>query len=1624
METINTTERLAGLRELMRKNKVDIYIVPSEDSHSSEYIAACDARREFISGFSGSAGCAVVTLDKAALATDGRYFNQASRQLDNNWLLLKQGLQDVPTWQEWAAEQSQSGKVVGVDSTIISAPDARKLLEKVKKRGGSDLIAVEENLVDLVWGDDRPSSPKEPVKVLAREFCGKDVRTKLEDLRKELQKKKSSGFIVSMLDEIAWLFNLRGNDIPYNPVFFSYASVTPSSATLYVDSSKLSDECTSHLTENGVSIRDYSKIFGDVQTLSQSLNADDVKLKKFLVSSRASWALKRALGGDAKVDEVRSPIGDAKSIKNETELEGMRACHVRDGAALIEYFAWLEHQLVVEKVEIDEVAAADKLEQLRSKKKHFVGLSFDTISSTGANAAVIHYKPEPGHCSIIDPKAVYLCDSGAQYFDGTTDTTRTLHFGEPTEMEKKAYTLVLKGNIALDVAVFPKGTSGFALDALARQFLWEEGLDYRHGTGHGVGSFLNVHEGPIGIGTRIQYSEVPLAPGNVISNEPGYYEDGSFGVRIENIVMVKEVETKHRFGDKPYLGFEHVTMVPYCRKLIDETLLTRKEKHWLNEYHADIYSKTKDFFKGDGLTISWFMHLYGEDVEILQGSRAYIRTQMVVNLATRLEQETYSKKKQGIKENYDLLASNTIGTCEFRTINYITDILPQQCLRSSWSSTDSPLATKSKATDAPGTLEGQENDGGADTISNAPTFNEYIVQTNDGSGFAGEISRTSEVRQFTASSTPQDIPTPTASATAVDEGELNDASFLSFEEWKKQILEQAGQQDLNIGKRKSAEAARKRESEAFQNNLESLGDDGEIDLDFGAFRDGGAEQTSRTTEDKQPSSSRDSQEEKSDSGRRRDQHRSNDAGKTCKERFSYASFDAGATVLKTHQGAKNSKAVLIENKDSYMLSECKTQNKFLIIELSEDIWIDTLVLANYEFFSSMLRTFRVSVSDRWPVKMDKWKDLGVYEARNSREIQAFLVENPQIWARYIRIEFLSHYGKEYYCPLSLVRVHGTRMLESWKDTETNNDDDEEADEDPEDGFVPEAVAEVIPATFVTEVQAVHVTASSEIEPTGLYSPPDVQKEESPVETHLPPTSPWKKFVFEESEVLATYPRDLCFPSDAPEHILTSQAVAEEELSDVKSIMQVPPSPKTVSTTFTSSSLFVTGPPAQQTLSEDKASLASTSLTQESHESSKTTHDSSYSTTPTSSTTVVTNKPQNATITNKNRSTNIASGSASLPTIQESFFKAVSRRLQLLETNSTLSLKYIEEQSKMLREAFLKVERRQLQKTTDFLDNLNSTVLTELRVFRQQYDEIWQSTVISLESQREESYREILAISTRLNILADEVVFQKRMSIIQSVLLLLCLGLVIFSRVSSAEPLSFSLHSRRSRIRNTTSMESPLDTPGYTSREREDYIGSASSPVDPWPNQHRRHLSDDSLNSRSQSRGWGPTPISAYSRSDIELTPPRSFDDATTNIVAGATTGTFSRLRRSITMKYQNSNPWLPASKEHELLRTSSFGPSLRSQNSSPASFLSVADAKERGGKDRNPGGLASPPPSDIESHDYMDELNSTPTSAQHEKFKGRSVENIGEAQSLQTPTQEDPDGQNPLPALPDGSPSL
>ncbi len=572
----------------MKDNDVQIYLVPSGDSHQSEYLAPCDERRGYICGFSGSAGFAAVTMDKAAIATDGRYFNQAEKQLDDQWTLLRQGVPDCPTWQDWVIGEA-SGKSVGVDATLLTAPEARKLSEKLSEKGGK-LIPISSNLVDQVWGGDRPAKPQKTVFVLDNKLAGKEFSEKIADVRAFLTKKEGAGLILSMLDEVAWLFNLRGDDIPFNPVFFAYAVITHESCKLYIDDSKLGSDVKGHLGKT-VSVCPYESIFEDLSDLKDGVQ--DKKIK-YIISKQTSWALEQAIGKD-NVKEILSTVAEAKAIKNATELEGMRKCHIRDSAALIEYFAWLEGQLL-KGAEIDEVDGADELERLRSKGEHFRGLSFPTISSTGPNAAVIHYKPEKETCSVINPDHIYLCDSGAQYSDGTTDVTRTLHFTKPSDEERKAYTNVLKGHIALGRAVFPKGTSGFVLDILARQFLWADGKNYRHGTGHGVGSFLNVHEGPMGIGTHPSYMEVPMSEGNVVSNEPGYYKDGSYGFRIENLVeVVKKVE--NGFGDIPYYGFENLTMVPMARNLIDVDMLDAGEKGWLNTYHQQIVGHIMPFFE-------------------------------------------------------------------------------------------------------------------------------------------------------------------------------------------------------------------------------------------------------------------------------------------------------------------------------------------------------------------------------------------------------------------------------------------------------------------------------------------------------------------------------------------------------------------------------------------------------------------------------------------------------------------------------------------------------------------------------------------------------------------------------------------------------------------------------------------------------------------------------------------------------------------------------------------------------------------------------------------------------------------------------------------------------------------
>ncbi|GLB39134.1 putative peptidase M24B family protein [Lyophyllum shimeji] len=597
---VNTTDRLAALRKLMAQKEYDVqaYVVTSEDEHSSEYLADCDQRRAYISGFNGSAGCAVITLQDAFLFTDGRYFLQAEKQLDDNWTLMKQGLPDVPTWQEFLSKNLEPSTRIGIDPKLITASDAKTINKALEPRK-STLVPIEKNLIDEVWTD-RPPRPHSPVIHLDEKYSGKSPADKVKAVREELAQKKYQAIVVNMLDEVAWLFNLRGSDIAYNPVFFAYAVVTHSSVELFVEKSQLTDDARKYLGDN-VNIHPYDAFWDYLRELPDNLTLNEES--KVLIGERASLAIALALSED-KYDIASSTVTELKAIKNPTEIEGFRQSHIRDGAALARYFAWLEEQLN-NGVELNESQGADKLEQFRSELDLFRGLSFNTISSAGPNAAIIHYSPDPTDCAMIKKDQIYLCDSGAQFLDGTTDVTRTWHFGTPTDEEKRAFTRVLQGHIAFDTLVFPTGTTGYIIDAMARRALWQEGLDYRHGTGHGVGHYLNVHEGPHGIGVRIGYNSSPLKVGMTVSNEPGYYADGRFGIRIESIVIVREVKTPNNFGDKGYLGFECVTWCPIQKKLVDTNVLTAEERKWLNDYHATTWAKVSPLLKKDERALKW-----------------------------------------------------------------------------------------------------------------------------------------------------------------------------------------------------------------------------------------------------------------------------------------------------------------------------------------------------------------------------------------------------------------------------------------------------------------------------------------------------------------------------------------------------------------------------------------------------------------------------------------------------------------------------------------------------------------------------------------------------------------------------------------------------------------------------------------------------------------------------------------------------------------------------------------------------------------------------------------------------------------------------------------------------------
>lgn len=783
------------------------------------------------------------------------------------------------------------------------------------------------------------------------------------------------------------------------------------------------------------------------------------------------------------------------------------------------------------------------------------------------------------------------------------------------------------------------------------------------------------------------------------------------------------------------------------------------------------------------------------------------------------------------------------ATCPPKTINYLTHRLPQQCFLSSW---DGGNATN--PTETPGTT--------AEATDQIPVITSTITQHNTRTSTATTISTLSvsaepqvvnsaEAQEAHRNSASVAVTSVQSSTTTSDselesDSPLDDASFLSFEDWRKLNLVKAGQNDPNIGERKQAYKVENRHNpDSLHNVLDSLGDEAEIELDFGAFGratkpqadSGSSAQDIGKTVTAHIEGEADREKPRPSSKRR------TDAGKTCKERANFASFDVGAGVLKTNPQAKNAKSILVENKDSYMLNECSAANKFIIVELGDDILVDTIVLANFEFFSSQFRQFRVSVSDRYPVKLDRWKDLGTYEARNSREVQAFLIENPFIWARYLRIEFLNHYGNEFYCPLSLLRVHGTTMMEEFRIQEEaalgmSDDDDvtEDGREEAGETLVPDAVAAPL-----QEQESAAKSAADELREAQTAIEGLIRTAEAIAHSHPPeeaasseaqepevlgaeslksqPTTAWIKpdiNTFLSPDEFR--PKDICLQS---EHLVAISASIRSSSAGISESHE-PASRSTTAIISRTSEPPPQSAPASRSMAEpvrnsrysDRSDLPA----------AKDNATKSVSVMKASASVIassISSKIQNSTASYNKATSASASSSGPLPTTQESFYKTVHKRVQLLEANSTLSLKYIEEQSRMLRDAFNKVEKRQLAKTTSFLHTLNSTVLAELHVFRQQYDQIWQSTVIELETQRDQSRRETEAVSARLTLLADEVVFQKRMSIVQSVLLLLCLGLVIFSRGFPGNYLDLPIVQNmvsRSRSMPRFAFDSPIGSP--------------------------------------------------------------------------------------------------------------------------------------------------------------------------------------------------------------------
>ncbi len=583
MNEIN--QRLESLREVMRREHLSAFIFPSTDAHQSEYVADHWQGRTWISGFNGSAGTAVVTMKSAALWTDSRYFLAAEEQLKGTeFQLMKLKIEGTPTISEWLAQELQGENAeVGLDGMVNSYHETMGLIADLRKSGG---ITVRTNFdpLGLIWTD-RPAIPANPVEIQPMEFAGESVASKISRIRTALRQRHADGMLISALDDIAWTLNLRGTDVHCVPVFVSYLLISSQQVSLYVDSAKINDEVKAYLTENGISLYPYNKVAEGLERYSEyNILLDGDETSYFL------WKT-------VKCQEIiagNSPVPAMKAQKNDREIAGFRQVMLRDGVAMVKFLRWLKP--AVEAGGQTEISIDRKLTSLRAEQHLFRDISFDTIAGYQAHGAIVHYEATPETDVALKPEGLILIDSGAQYQDGTTDITRTIALGPVTEEMKHVYTLVLKGHIQLELAKFPDGASGTQLDALARECMWREGYNYLHGTGHGVGSYLSVHEGPHQI--RMEWKPTPLRAGMTVTDEPGLYLSGKFGVRIENTLLIKDYQTTE-FGK--FLQMESLTLCPIDLTPVDFSMLQPEEIEWLDTYHRDVFEKLSPYLEGEDL---------------------------------------------------------------------------------------------------------------------------------------------------------------------------------------------------------------------------------------------------------------------------------------------------------------------------------------------------------------------------------------------------------------------------------------------------------------------------------------------------------------------------------------------------------------------------------------------------------------------------------------------------------------------------------------------------------------------------------------------------------------------------------------------------------------------------------------------------------------------------------------------------------------------------------------------------------------------------------------------------------------------------------------------------------------